>query len=299
MRIGIDLGGTKIETAALNEAGRIIYRHRVETPAYCYQRLLEVLADQIKCCEVATVSQVNKVGICIPGVSEETTGKIKNANLQVLNEKALKHDLERLCQKEIRLINDANSFAWSEYTDGAAREAKSCFGVIIGTGVGGGVVINNHVISGVNGISGEWGHNPLPDYSKEQDGLGTACYCGRYHCIESFLSGTGFAQRFNALYGTHLTAKNVVSMAREGDVRADYHLKLYGDQLARALGSVINLLDPDVVVLGGGMSNVDELYEIVPTLWNKYIFATHGNVRTRLVKALHGDSSGVRGAAWL
>lgn len=299
MRIGIDLGGTKIETAALSEAGEIVYRHRVSTPAESYEKLVQILAEQIYLCETKVAVVIDKVGVCIPGVPEGDTGKIKNANLQILNGKTLRHDLEVLSNKMIRLINDANSFAWSEYTDGAAEKAQSCFGVIIGTGAGGGVVINEHIVAGINSVGGEWGHNPLPDYSEEHDGPLYDCYCGRTRCIENFVSGTAFSRRFNQQYSTDLTAKDVIALAREGDKSAKAHLTLYCDQLARALGSVINLLDPDVVVLGGGMSNVDELYETVPALWGKYIFTTHGNVRTRLVKARHGDSSGVRGAAWL
>jgi len=300
MKIGIDLGGSKIEVAALDENGDFVYRYRVPTPNDDYNQLLQVLIEQIIRCEKTCHLSVDTVGICIPGAPEAGHGgAIKNANLQILNGKLLKRDLESASDKTFKLINDANSFVWSEFVDGAAKHAKSCFGVILGTGCGGGVIANEHLLSGANSIAGEWGHNPLPEYDCNIDGPEERCYCGRMRCIESFLSGTAFSNRFNMKYKTHFSSEELVSMARRNDETALKHFNLYCDQMARALGSVINLLDPDVIVLGGGMSNIDELYAVVPPLWHQYVFTTHGQVRTRLLKALHGDSSGVRGAAWL
>ncbi len=299
MRIGIDLGGTKMETAFLDQKGSFAYRYRIPTPSDSYEKLLQAMAEQISRCEEKIGHQVFKAGICIPGTPVGDSGLIKNANLQILNGKPLQSDLEKLSNKSISLINDANSLAWSEYVDGVAADATSCFGVIIGTGVGGGVVINDRVITGINSVAGEWGHNPLPDYDEKKDGSAEVCYCGRKHCIENFLSGTAFAKRYNQQYDVDLTSKDIMVLFRKGDKLAQLHFQLYCDQLARALGTVINLFDPEMIILGGGMSNIDEIYPKVQKLLSKYIFSTDSVLSTKLVKAKHGDSSGVRGAAWL
>ena len=282
MRIGIDLGGTKIEAIAL-EGGREVLRKRVPTPRGDYAGTIAAVASLVREMGEGTV------GVGIPGALSRVTGLVKNANSTWLIGKPLKEDLERATGREVRLENDANCFALSEATDGAGRGAGVVFGVILGTGVGGGVVVHGKVLTGPNAIAGEWGHNPLPAPEPEDLPL-PGCYCGRSGCIETYLSGPGLARDYERASGKALAAEEIVSLQDEAVAR-------YEKRLARALASVINVLDPDVIVLGGGMSNVGRLYTEVPRLWSEHVFSDH--VATRLVRNAHGDSSGVRGAAWL
>jgi predicted NBD/HSP70 family sugar kinase len=282
MRIGIDLGGTKIEAIALDGA-REVLRRRVATPRGDYEATISAVSSLVREIGAGTV------GVGIPGALSRVTGRVKNANSTWLIGQPLKQDLEYAIGREVRLENDANCFALSEATDGAGAGAEVVFGAILGTGVGGGIVVRGKVLTGPNAIAGEWGHNPLPAPVAEDLPL-PACYCGRSGCIETYLSGPGLAADHLKLTGERLNAEEVV--ARGGEA-----LGRYEERLARALASVINVLDPDVIVLGGGMSNVEQLYTQVPRLWSKHVFSDH--VATRLVRNAHGDSSGVRGAAWL
>ena len=263
LRIGVDLGGTKIEAIALDDA-REVFRKRLPTPRGDYPETLFTVKRLVE------EAGEGSVGIGIPGTLSRVTGLVKNANSTWLIGRPLKEDLERILGREIRVENDANCFALSEAVDGAGKGADVVFGVILGTGVGGGIVVHGKVLVGPNGIAGEWGHNPLP-WPSESDLPPRSCYCGRAGCIETYLCGP--------------------ALERDGD------LALYEERLARSLATVINILDPDVVVLGGGVSNVEHLYESVPRLWSRYVFSDH--VATRLARNMHGDSSGVRGAAWL
>jgi predicted NBD/HSP70 family sugar kinase len=283
MRIGVDLGGTKIEALALDPAGREVFRKRVLTPRGDYAATLEAV--------VALVKEIGPgtVGVGIPGALSRVTGLVKNANSTWLIGKPLKQDLERALGREVRLDNDANCFARSEAIDGAGQGSHVVFGVILGTGVGAGIVVDRQVLVGRNAIAGEWGHNPLPLPAAADLPL-PACYCGRAGCIETYLSGPGLERDHEALTQEKLTAREIV--ARDGEA-----LDRYIQRLARSLAGVINLLDPDVIVLGGGMSNVERLYTEVPRRWARYVFSDQ--VATRLVRNAHGDSSGVRGAAWL
>jgi fructokinase len=282
LRIGIDIGGTKIEAIALDGA-REVLRRRVATPRGNYEATISAVTSLVKEIGAGTV------GVGIPGALSRVTGLVKNANSTWLIGRLLKRDLEQAIGREVRLENDANCFALSEATDGAAAGAEVVFGVILGTGVGGGIVVHGKVLTGPNAIAGEWGHNPLPA-PVPQDRPLPVCYCGRFGCIETYLSGPGLAADHLKLTGERLNAEEIA--ARGGEA-----LGRYEERLARALASVINVLDPDVIVLGGGMSNVGRLYTEVPRLWPKHVFSDH--VATRLVRNAHGDSSGVRGAAWL
>jgi fructokinase len=295
LRIGIDLGGTKIEGLALGDDGRELDRRRIPAPRGNYDDTVRAVADLVSAIETA-VNARGTVGVGIPGAISPATGLIKNANSTWLNGRRLADDLSRALNREVRLANDANCFALSEATDGAAAGATVVFGVIIGTGTGGGVVVNGRIVVGANAIGGEWGHNPLPA-PDDDERPGPACYCGRAGCIETFLSGPALARDYIALGGTDLAASEVAARALEGDPLAVLSLDRYERRFARAIASVINVLDPDVVVLGGGLSNIERLYERVPALWGRHIFSDH--VSTRLVRARHGDASGVRGAAWL
>lgn len=295
IRIGIDLGGTKTELLALDHAGNEVWRERKPTPSHSYEEILENIVGLVKNCE-SQLSQTGSLGIGIPGVVSPATGKIKNSNTLCLIGKTLDKDLENLLNRPIRLANDANCFALSEATDGAAANASVVFGVILGTGVGGGIVVNGKVLTGANAIAGEWGHNPMPWPSKEEY-PGPNCYCSRSGCIETFLSGPGLKRDFKEFYSENLTSHQIVEFAEAGDRQAEEALQRYEQRLAKALASVINLLDPNVIVLGGGLSNIERLYENIPKYWDKWIFSDH--VDTKLASAKHGDSSGVRGAAWL
>jgi fructokinase len=295
VRIGIDLGGTKIEGLALANDGREIDRRRVPAPRGNYDDTVRAVADLVGTIE-ATVNASGTVGVGIPGAISPATGLIKNANSTWLIGRRLGDDLSRALNRDVRLANDANCFALSEAADGAAAGAAVVFGVIIGTGTGGGLVINGQIVVGANAIGGEWGHNPLPA-PEDDERPGPPCYCGRSGCIETFLSGPALARDYIALGGMDLTATDVAARAADGDPLAQRCLDRYERRFAKAIASVINVLDPDVVVLGGGLSNIEQLYDQVPKLWSRHIFSDH--VTTRLVRARHGDASGVRGAAWL
>jgi len=296
IRLGIDLGGTKIEIAALDEAGREQMRARVDTPRGDYDATLSAIADLVARAESEVHARAAAVGIGIPGVESPATGLVKNANSTWLNGRRLSADLERVLRRPVRLANDANCFAVSEAADGAAAGARVVFGVILGTGVGGGIVVDGRPLAGANAIAGEWGHNPLP-WPEDDERPGPRCYCGRRGCIETFLSGPGLAADFERTVGEARQPPAIVAAAAGGNRDAAAAMDRYERRLARALASVINVLDPDVIVLGGGLSNVERLYTHVPRLWKAWVFSDH--VATRLVRNRHGDSSGVRGAAGL
>jgi len=300
MRIGVDLGGTKIEAIVLDEHGGILARQRVATPAGDYSATLRVITELVLSLEQA-LGQNGSVGIATPGAIAPDTGRLKNANSVCLNGRFLQADLETALQRSVRLANDADCFALSEATDGAATGASIVFGVIIGTGTGGGIVVNGQLLQGSNAIAGEWGHNPLP-WPQPEELPGPECYCGKHGCIETFLSGPGLARDYAAVAGELQDVTQIVSLAEAGNTVAEASLRRYEQRMARALAAVINLLDPEVIVLGGGLSNIARLYPMVPALWSQFVFSAGvGNepVRTRLVPPKHGDSSGVRGAAWL
>jgi fructokinase len=299
MRIGIDLGGTKIEGIALSDAGKELARQRVSTPRD-YEGSLDAIVNLVSEIERAA-GDAGSVGVGIPGTVVPTTGLVKNANSVWLNGRPLGRDLERRLGRPVRLMNDANCFALSEATDGAAAGAEVVFGVILGTGVGGGIVVGGRCHVGVNLIAGEWGHNPLPWLTPDEF-PGPLCYCGKRGCVETFVSGPAF-ERDHALHtGRALSSRDIERAALAGDPSAAATMVRYYDRLGRALASVVNVLDPDVVVLGGGMSNIAGLPEAVSAVLPRYIFAagaTSESVATRVVRHAHGDSSGVRGAAWL
>ncbi|WP_137887280.1 ROK family protein [Pseudomonas sp. 2FE] len=290
LRFGIDLGGTKIEIVAL-ENNQPVHRRRLATPQGDYAATLATIAALVAQAE-RELGASGSLGVGIPGTRSPDHGRIKNANSICLIDQDLQGDLERLLQRPVRLANDADCFALSEASDGAGAGAATVFGVILGTGVGGGVVVNGRLLSGPNAIAGEWGHNPLP-WHRPEDGPARRCYCGLEDCIETFLSGPGWAARS----GLALDAAALALAAMRADAAAQQALERYCDQLARGLAAVINLLDPHVIVLGGGLSNIGALYEQVPRLLPRYVFSDR--VNTRLLPAQHGDSSGVRGAAWL
>ena len=295
MRIGIDLGGTKIEGIALGPNGRELLRLRVPSPQNSYERTLEAIAGVVNDIE-SRLGLSGSVGVGIPGTISPATGLVKNSNSTWMNGQPLAEDLPRLLQRPLRFANDANCFALSEATDGAGAGARVVFGVILGTGTGGGIVADGKVLTGPNAIAGEWGHNPMPA-PKDGEWPGPRCYCGRTGCIELFLSGPGLARDYASEGGGQASAVDIAQRASEGDAIAERCLARYEDRLARALSGVINILDPDVIVLGGGMSNVERFLARVPAIWRAHVFSDA--VATRLVRAVHGDSSGVRGAAWL
>lgn len=295
MRIGIDLGGTKIEIIALGDGGEVLARRRVATPQGDYPATLAAVAGLVMAVE-SELGQRGSVGVGMPGALSRRTGLVKNANSTCLIGQPLQGDLESLLGRSVRLANDANCFALSEAADGAAAGGDVVFGVIIGTGVGGGIVVGGRVLEGPNAIAGEWGHNPLPLPSGADLPL-PGCYCGRAGCVETYLSGPGLAADHLRMAGAALSPAEIVAGAAAADTACAATLARYADRLARALAGVINLLDPDVIVLGGGLSNIDALYDEVPRRWLPHVFSD--GVSTRLVRAAHGDSSGVRGAAWL
>jgi fructokinase len=295
MRIGIDVGGTKIEAVAIADDGSERLRRRIPAPRGDYASTLAAVTGLVRGIE-AELGVEATVGIGIPGAISHATGRVKNANSTWLNGTPLPDDLSRMLGRPIRLANDANCFALSEAIDGAGAGAGIVFGVIVGTGTGGGVVVDGRVLTGVNGVTGEWGHNPLPA-PRGDESPGPSCYCGRSGCIETFLSGPALAGDYAASGGAGISAQEIAARAAGGEALALAALERYEDRMARALASVINLLDPHVVVLGGGLSNIDRLYDRVPQLWGPYVFSD--TVTTRLLRAVHGDSSGVRGAAWL
>jgi fructokinase len=294
MRIGIDLGGTKIEGIAIAD-GRERVRRRIPAPRGQYARTLDAVASLVADIERDAAGE-GTIGVGIPGTISPATGLVKNANSTWLNGRPLADDLPRRLGRPVRFANDANCFALSEATDGAAAGASIVFGVIVGTGCGGGIVVDGRVLTGVNGVAGEWGHNPLPAL-RDAEMPDDACYCGRRGCIEQFLSGPGLSRQHRAMTDEELTAHDIAARAAAGDEDARATLAVYEERMARALGSIINVLDPDVIVLGGGLSNIERLYANVPRLWSPFVFSDR--VDTRLVRAIHGDSSGVRGAAWL
>ena len=295
MRIGIDLGGTKIEGVALDAEGNELGRERVATPRGEYDATIASIGSVVDSLEQRFGGPAS-VGIGIPGAISPATGLVKNANSTWLNGRAFDRDLERALRRPIRLANDANCFALSEATDGAAAGVGVVFGVILGTGVGGGIVVNGRILEGAHRIAGEWGHNPLPA-PHDDERPGPACYCGRHGCIETFLSGPGWAEDTARRTGRRADAMALAAAAGRGDALARDALSRYVDRLARALATVINVIDPDVIVLGGGLSNIAALYQEVPARWAGHVFSDA--VDTALVRARHGDSSGVRGAAWL
>lgn len=292
MRIGVDIGGTKIEAIALGERNEERARLRVPTPQGDYEGTLDAVARLVGDVEARAGERAAAVGVGMPGALSIDTGLIKNANSTCLIGRPLDKDLSRALGRPVRLANDANCFALSEAVDGAAAGAEVVFGVILGTGVGGGIVVGGKIVAGRNAIAGEWGHNALP-WPKPDELPGPACYCGRAGCVEAFLSGPALARD----HGSGETAEQIARKAAAGDAKAAAALERYEERLARALANVMNILDPDVVVLGGGVSNVERLYANVPKLWGRWVFSDV--VRTRLVQARFGDSSGVRGAAWL
>jgi len=295
IRLGIDLGGTKIEIIALAKDGRELLRRRVATPKEDYRGILDGIARLVAEAE-SVLGEHGSVGIGTPGSISTATGLLRGSNSLCLNGKPIRSDLEALLRRPVQITNDANCFALSEATDGAAAGAATVFGVIVGTGCGGGVVIDGRVLTGANAIAGEWGHNPLPA-PRGTESPGPPCYCGRRGCIEQFLSGPALARDYGESGGAAITAREIAERASAGEGLAEAALSRYEERLARALGSIINVIDPDVVVLGGGVSNIERLYERVPQLWAPYVFSDR--IATRLVRAKHGDSSGVRGAAWL
>jgi len=295
IRIGIDLGGTKIEGIALDSGGSELLRKRIPTPSGDYRAILAAVADTVHGIE-SIVGERGSVGVGTPGTISRATGRIKNSNSLCLIDRPLEEDLSAILGREVRLANDANCFTLSEACDGAAAGAEVVFGVIIGTGVGGGIVVRQRVLEGPNGIAGEWGHNPLP-WPHDEERPGPPCYCGKSGCIETFLSGPGLTCDHENATGQTLTAQEIVQHAERGAVTCIVALERYEHRLARGLASIINVLDPEVIVLGGGLSNAARLYSNVPHIWDKYVFSDR--VDTRLVPAKYGDSSGVRGAAWL
>lgn len=298
MRLGIDLGGTKIEVVALNDRGDVLTRQRLPTPAHSYDAILDAIAGLLADVE-GQFGRVSRVGIGTPGAESLADGLMKNSNTTCLNARPLRQDLSRYLERDVYLANDANCFALSEAVDGAAAQARSVFGVILGTGVGGGLVFNKQLHVGGNAIGGEWGHNPMPGASE-----GRACYCGRGDCIETYLCGAGLVTSYRQLASAKgveaapaISVPELVSAASTGCAVAEAAIEQYCERLARALAVVINIVDPEVIVLGGGLSNITALYQRVPALWSQWVFSD--DCRTALRPAKFGDSSGVRGAAWL
>ena len=295
MRIGVDLGGTKIEAIALADDGAVRARRRVATPRDDYAATLDAVARLVLEVE-GEAGQRGTVGIGMPGAISPATGRVKNANSTWLNDRPLAEDLGQRLPRALRFANDANCFALSEARDGAGAGARAVFGVIAGTGVGGGLVLDGGGWTGANAVAGEWGHNPLP-WPQADEWPGPACYCGKTGCIETFLSGPGLALDHRRTTGETAEATAIAAAAERGDAGAAATLDRYEDRMARALAGVINVLDPDVIVLGGGMSNIGRLYAGVARRWTRYVFSDR--VDTRLLPPAHGDASGVRGAAWL
>ena len=295
IRIGIDLGGTKTEIVALSLQGDELLRERVDTVKGDYTQTLATTEKLVKHAE-QTLKLTGSVGIGTPGAVSPVTGLLKNSNSTWLNGKPLLQDLERALGRPLRMANDANCFALSEAVDGAGKDFNVVFGVIIGTGTGGGITVNKHILVGPNAIAGEWGHNAIP-WPDPSEMPGPLCYCGKRGCIETFVSGPGMAGDHNQLTGFNLSAMEIAGKALQGEFDAVATMKRYEHRLAKALANVINIVDPDVIVLGGGLSNIARLYDNVPALWGRYVFSD--TVSTELLPAKHGDSSGVRGAAWL
>ncbi len=295
MRIGIDLGGTKIEAAAIDASGEIVFRHRIATPVDDYVAIVTAIRDLVATVE-ASRGRGATVGIAMPGAISPATGLVKNANSTCLNGRPFDRDVVAALGRPVRFANDANCFALSEAADGAATGAHTVFGAILGTGVGGGIVVAGRLLTGPNAIAGEWGHNPMP-WPTPSEWPGLPCFCGRTGCIETLLSGPGLAADHRGSTGEPADGEAIVAAALSGDAKAEATLRRYEERLARALAGVINLLDPEIIVLGGGLSGLARLYDAVPLLWRRHVFSD--TVSTRLVPPRHGASSGVRGAAWL
>lgn len=298
LRLGVDLGGSKIEILALDGEGRETWRARVPTPQGDYEATLATVSALVRDAEqrLGVPWGSSSVGVGTPGSLSRATGRLRNSNSVCLNGQSIVDDLRLVLGRDVAIANDANCFALSEASDGAGRGAGVVFGVILGTGVGGGWVVHGRVLDGPNGIAGEWGHNPIP-WPCDDERPGPPCYCGRRGCIETFLSGPGVSRDHASRTGEVLAADALVQAAGAGNRAAAGTLERYEDRLARALAHVVNIVDPDVIVLGGGLSNIARLYENVPRLWTGFVFSDR--VDTRLVRHHHGDSSGVRGAAWL
>ena len=296
LRLGLDLGGTKIAAALLDANGTLLWSQRLPTPRGDYRGTLAALVALRDAARALYPDMRSTVGICTPGAISPATGCIKNANSVVLNGKPLLADLEHAMDCPIRMANDADCFALSEATDGAARGADTVFGVILGTGTGGGIVVRGQLLQGCNAIAGEWGHNPLP-WPDADEYPGPPCYCGRQGCIETFLSGPALAAHHARCHGHTLNAQQIALAASQGEAACCATMLGYCERLAKALASVINILDPEMIVLGGGLSNIAMLYDEVPRRWGRYVFSDA--VATRLVPPRHGDASGVRGAAAL
>lgn len=295
MRIGFDIGGTKTEICLLNHNGDTLFTHRVPTPNY-YDALVDLIGELVELTE-SKHGAAASIGLGLPGSISSTTGLIQNANCTFLNGKDFKIDLEHRLHRPVHLANDANCFALSEAIDGAGKGANVVFGAILGTGCGGGIVVNQTLLVGPNSLSGEWGHNPLPGYGEAGDGKSRQCYCGKHNCIESFISGTGFQDSYQLKTGQRLSAQHIMDAADKGDSDAAECYQKLIDQMARSFASLINILDPDIIVLGGGLSNVSKLYDDLPAATAKYVFSK--TVHIHFAQAKYGDSSGIRGAAWL
>lgn len=296
LNLGLDIGGTKIEAVVLSKSGEILYQQRIPTPTESYSEFLSTVTDFIK--EIQTIlQQPMTIGIGLPGAISPDTQTIKNCNCLILNGQQLDKDIAEIIQQPVFIANDADCFTLSEAKDGAGAGFPSVFGVIIGTGCGGGIVINGQLLSGPNAIAGEWGHNTLPQYHRDNDGLAQECYCGKINCIERFISGSGFSSRYNQQHGNDYNSSEIIDLKRAGNINAEQHYSSFIDMCARSLSSVINILDPHIIVLGGGLSNVEEIYQDIKDRIGTYVFSDVCN--TKIVKAKYGDSSGVRGACWL
>ena len=298
VRIGVDLGGTKTEIIVLDDAGNVKLRRREPTPGNDYAAILDLVARLVREAEIACgiAAGSGRVGIGTPGSMSRTSGLLRGSNSVCMNGRPVKRDLEARLARPIAMANDANCFALSEASDGAGRGADVVFGVILGTGVGGGFVMQGRVLQGINGIAGEWGHNPLP-WPTPDERPGAPCFCGRSGCIETFISGPGMLRDHREHGGSAATTHAIVERSVAGDRACEATMARYEERLARALAHVINIVDPDVIVLGGGMSNIERWYKTVPQIWTRWVFSDH--VETMLARHVHGDSSGVRGAAWL
>ena len=298
MKIGIDLGGTKIEVICLKPNGEEVLRKRIPSPQGDYSKTIRAVSQIILDIKKLVNNPIS-VGIGIPGSISTLSGLVKNSNSTWLIGKPFEDDLTNIIGQPIKLANDANCFILSECIDGAAKDAIVAFGVILGTGVGGGIAVNKVIMSGSNSITGEWGHNPLPWQSADEVKMADKCYCGKIGCIETFLNGSGLTKLHSnvSFKSIALSAKEINLLLERNDGQARKTLGIYASRLARSLSSVINLLDPDIIVLGGGLSNINQLYELVPNSWHNWVFSDQ--IKTKLVKNQHGDSSGVRGAAWL
>ncbi|CAF0700706.1 ROK family protein [Candidatus Methylacidithermus pantelleriae] len=297
LRIGIDLGGSKSEIALLTPDGRTLCRYRRPTPRGSYEAILQSVVSLVQEVEDRWKVRGIPIGIGTPGSISPETGLLQNSNITELNGKPLRKDLQELLGPRVRIENDANCFTLSEARDGAACHARVVFGVILGTGTGGGIVVEGKLLPGVNRVAGEWGHNPLP-WPTPEEFPGPPCYCGKRGCIETFLSGPGLSLDFRTKTGLELSAQIIAERSRQGDMQCREAILLYIDRLARSLACVINILDPDVIVLGGGLSQIPAIYTEIGKFLPRYVFFSH-TPRTRIVRNLHGDSSGVRGAAWL